>query len=66
MAGAGRSYAAKYAANTVMTLGVLALLAWAFHRLRQAEATTGTESGAAADSETAAQPQPVARNRSMK
>ncbi|MCW2876525.1 MAG: hypothetical protein JWQ95_625, partial [Sphaerisporangium sp.] len=60
------SYAAKYAANTVMTLGVLALLAWAFHRLRHPEATTGTESGAAADSENAAQPQTVARNRSIK
>jgi hypothetical protein len=59
------SYAAKYAANTVMTLGVLALLAWAFHRLRDAEATTGAEIGAAADGGTAARAQPVARNRSM-
>jgi hypothetical protein len=60
------SYAAKYAANTVMTLGVLALLAWAFHRLRHPEATTGTEGDAAAGSKTAAPPQPAARNRSMK
>ena len=31
------SYPAKYAANTALTLGVLALLAWARHRLRRAE-----------------------------
>lgn len=38
--------------NTVITVGVIALLAWAYHRLHRAGTTTGTQGGEAAGDET--------------
>jgi hypothetical protein len=39
------SPAGKYVSNTVITVGVIALLAWAHHRLHRAGTTTGTQGG---------------------
>jgi hypothetical protein len=56
------SYVFKYAANTVLMLGVLALLVWAHHRLHRAEATAQAESAGGTYGEPPAEPRPAPSN----